>query len=139
MTSHPIPGILATLILGVAFVFSLLSQAVDADVVALKSKGGLNLLLVDGFSRLFEILFFGAILAASIASLDRLPVGKGSDSETLYNNRRQVDFYIIAYNSIGDVLSSTCSRPVYFVHWIGVSQPFNLRIGRIPQGIQSRY
>ena len=96
MTSHPrIPGILATLILGVAFVFSLLSQAVDADVVALKSKGGLNLLLVDGFSRLFEILFFGAILAASIASLDRLPVGKGSDSETLYNNRRQVDFYIL--------------------------------------------
>ena len=67
----------------------------DADVVALKSKGGLNLLLVDGFSRLFEILFFGAILAASIASLDRLPVGKGSDSETLYNNRRQVDFYIL--------------------------------------------
>ena len=67
---------------------------VDADVVALKSKGGLNLLLVDGFSRLFEILFF-AILAASIASLDRLPVGKGSDSETLYNNRRQVDFYIL--------------------------------------------
>ena len=98
LTADPrIPGYLTSLTLAASFVLIVLSQASEASVVLIQSDSGMDLLKIDGFSRLFEMLFIGAILAASLASLDRLPSKKGEtdDADTLYNNRRQVDFYIL--------------------------------------------
>ena len=98
LTADPrIPGYLTSLTLAASFVLIVLSQASEADIVLIQSDSGMDLLKIDGFSRLFEMLFIGAILAASLASLDRLPSKKGEtdDADTLYNNRRQVDFYIL--------------------------------------------
>ena len=98
MTADPrIPGYLTSLTLAASFVLIVLSQASEASIVLIQSDSGMDLLKIDGFSRLFEMLFIGAILAASLASLDRLPSKKGEtdDADTLYNNRRQVDFYIL--------------------------------------------
>ena len=98
LTADPrIPGYLTSLTLAASFVLIVLSQASEASIVLIQSDSGMDLLKIDGFSRLFEMLFIGAILAASLASLDRLPSKKGEtdDADTLYNNRRQVDFYIL--------------------------------------------
>ncbi|MEJ6529986.1 MAG: NADH-quinone oxidoreductase subunit N, partial [Euryarchaeota archaeon] len=56
-----------------------------------------ELLLINDFSRLFEMIFFGAISLAAIASMNRLQSFEHSDRSTnaLYNNRRQADFYIL--------------------------------------------
>jgi len=56
-----------------------------------------ELLLINDFSRLFEMIFFGAISLAAIASMNRLQSFDRSDRSTnaLYNNRRQADFYIL--------------------------------------------
>jgi NADH-quinone oxidoreductase subunit N len=60
-------------------------------------SGSKELLLINGFSRLFEMIFFGAISLAAIASMNRLQSFDSSDRSTnaLYNNRRQADFYIL--------------------------------------------
>mgnify|MGYP002629510034 FL=1 len=60
-------------------------------------SGSKELLLINGFSRLFEMIFFGAISLAAIASMNRLQSFDRSDRSTnaLYNNRRQADFYIL--------------------------------------------
>ena len=46
---------------------------------------------------MFELIFYGALALASIASIDRLPATSRKDRSVsgLYNNRRQVDFYIL--------------------------------------------
>ena len=61
------------------------------------ASGTNELLKVDEFSRLFELIFYGALALASIASIDRLPATSRKDRSVsgLYNNRRQVDFYIL--------------------------------------------
>ena len=55
------------------------------------------MLQIDEFSRMFELIFFGALALASAASVNRLPATRRSDRSLsgLYNNRRQVDFYIL--------------------------------------------
>ncbi|HII20732.1 MAG TPA: NADH-quinone oxidoreductase subunit N, partial [Candidatus Poseidonia sp.] len=46
---------------------------------------------------MFELIFFGALALASAASVNRLPATGRSDRSLngLYNNRRQVDFYVL--------------------------------------------
>jgi len=64
-------------------------------------SGSKELLLINGFSRLFELIFFGALALAAIASMNRLQSFDASDRSTnaLYNNRRQADFYILLLTS----------------------------------------
>ena len=55
------------------------------------------MLQIDEFSRMFELIFFGALALASAASVNRIPATSRADRSLsgLYNNRRQVDFYIL--------------------------------------------
>ena len=77
-------------------VLYIFSQGLDRTLIVTDS--GKELLLINGFSRVFELIFFGALALASLASMNRLQVhgigSKVSESE-LYNNRRQADFYIL--------------------------------------------
>ena len=99
LTSDPrLPAWLATLTLGGAFFNVLYTFSQGLDRVAIVSESGKQLLLINGFSRIFELIFFGALALAAFSSMNRLPVnGVGSKvSETeLFNNRRQADFYIL--------------------------------------------
>ncbi|MBT3477061.1 MAG: NADH-quinone oxidoreductase subunit N [Euryarchaeota archaeon] len=98
-TSDPrLPAWLATLTLGGAFFNVLYTFSQGLDRVAIVSESGKQLLLINGFSRIFELIFFGALALAAFSSMNRLRVnGVGSKiSETeLFNNRRQADFYIL--------------------------------------------
>ena len=98
-TSDPrLPAWLATFTLGGAFFNVLYTFSQGLDRVAIVSESGKQLLLVNGFSRIFELIFFGALALAAFSSMNRLRVnGVGSKiSETeLFNNRRQADFYIL--------------------------------------------
>ena len=96
-----LPGLFASFFFIAAFGMALLSfvdgmntttvQVVDAD------NNVTNLLKVDEFSRTFELIFYGALALASVASINRLPATSRDDRTNagLYNNRRQVDFYIL--------------------------------------------
>jgi len=99
ITSDPrLPAWLATLTLGGAFFNVLYTFSQGLDRVAIVTESGKQLLLVNGFSRIFELIFFGALALAAFSSMNRLRVdGVGSKvSETeLFNNRRQADFYIL--------------------------------------------
>ena len=98
-TSDPrLPAWLATFTLGGAFLNVLYVFSQGLDRVAIVSESGKELLLINGFSRIFELIFFGALALAAFSSMNRLRVnGVGSKvSETeLFNNRRQADFYIL--------------------------------------------
>jgi proton-translocating NADH-quinone oxidoreductase chain N len=98
-TSDPrLPAWLASLTLGGAFFNVLYTFSQGLDRVAIVSESGKQLLLINGFSRIFELIFFGALALAAFSSMNRLRVnGVGSKiSETeLFNNRRQADFYIL--------------------------------------------
>ena len=98
-TSDPrLPAWLATFTLGGAFLNVLYVFSQGLDRVAIVSESGKELLLINGFSRIFELIFFGALALAAFSSMNRLQVnGVGSKvSETeLFNNRRQADFYIL--------------------------------------------
>ena len=99
ITSNPrLPSWIATITLSLAFldVLYIFSQGLDRTLIVTDS--GKELLLINGFSRVFELIFFGALALASLASMNRLQVdGVGSKVSELelYNNRRQADFYIL--------------------------------------------
>ena len=99
LTSHPkIPSWIAFISLTAAFVQTLLSFQDGVDRVLITTDGGTDLMIVNGFSRVFELIFFGALALAAFASMNRLEVkGVGPNISTgeLYNNRRQGDFYIL--------------------------------------------
>ncbi len=99
--SNPrLPSWIATTTLILAFVSVLMSfdGGLQRYMVVSGSK---ELLLINGFSRLFEMIFFGALALAAIASMNRLQSFDASDRSTnaLYNNRRQADFYILLLTS----------------------------------------
>jgi NADH-quinone oxidoreductase subunit N len=95
--SNPrLPSWIAATTLILAFVSVLMSFDGGLQRYMIVS-GSKELLLVNGFSRLFEMIFFGALALAAIASMNRLQSFDASDRSTnaLYNNRRQADFYIL--------------------------------------------
>jgi NADH-quinone oxidoreductase subunit N len=95
--SNPrLPSWIAATTLILAFVSVLMSFDGGLQRYMIVS-GSKELLLVNGFSRLFEMIFFGALSLAAIASMNRLQSFDASDRSTnaLYNNRRQADFYIL--------------------------------------------
>ncbi|MBT61455.1 MAG: hypothetical protein CMA63_07905 [Euryarchaeota archaeon] len=99
LTSDPrLPSWIATITLTAAFLNILYIFSEGLDRVAIMTESGKEILLVNGFSRVFELIFFGALALASFSSMNRLAV-KGSGSKLseheLYNNRRQGDFYIL--------------------------------------------
>ena len=102
LTSNPhLPAWIATITLAGAFaaVADSLNGGVDSLlVVSSDSDSAKELLMVNGFSRVFELIFFGALALASFASMNRLKVeGTGGKltEDQLFNNRRQADFYIL--------------------------------------------
>ena len=76
----------------------MLSFQDGVDRTAIVTDTGKQLMLVNGFSRVFELIFFGALTLAAFASMNRLEVrgvGPNLSTNDLYNNRRQADFYIL--------------------------------------------
>ncbi len=98
-TSDPrLPAWIAVVTLGAAFIQTLLSFQGGVERTAIVSEGGTQILMVNAFSRVFELIFFGALTLATFASMNRLDVkgiGAKISSDELYNNRRQGDFYIL--------------------------------------------
>ena len=102
VSSPRLPGLLAVLTMLLALIqviwYLLDSSSVSEEVT---NESGYQILKVNMFSRLFEGIFFAALLLAALASLDRLPTGsmKSDDIDVLFNNRRQADFYILMLTS----------------------------------------
>lgn len=98
-TSDPrLPAWIATTTLTAAFLSVLYIFSENLDRVSIVTESGKEILLVNGFSRVFEMIFFGALALSSFASMNRLPVrghGRKMPEHELYNNRRQGDFYIL--------------------------------------------
>ena len=109
VSSPRLPGLLAVLTMSLALIqvlWYLLETNADgsrANAVAnvISSEKGYEIFSVNLFSRIFEAIFFAALLLAALASLDRLPTGsvKSDDIDVLFNNRRQADFYILMLTS----------------------------------------
>ncbi len=100
ITGDPsIPGLIGAATLTGAFLITLMTEMMgEGGTTAIMSSGGIKLLQVDGFSRIFELIFFGALMLAAIASMDRVPATMQHSSNTLeemYDNRRQADLYIL--------------------------------------------
>lgn len=92
-----LPGIFASMFFVIAFLLAALSYVNGMNVTMIETESGYDLLLVNEFSRIFELIFYGALALASIASINRIPATSRKDRSALglYNNRRQVDFYIL--------------------------------------------
>ena len=93
-----IPGLIATATLFTAFFIATWGQFNGEFTEVLVKSGEVTLMKIDGFARIFEIIFLGAILLAAMASLDRVPATTYEETDELdemYNNRRQVDLYIL--------------------------------------------
>jgi NADH-quinone oxidoreductase subunit N len=124
LTSDPrLPAGIAGFTLLAAFITALMSQMLDSGIGMAEAcltmggrvdetcaSDGTYILAVDAFSRLMEMIFFGALLLAVLANFDRLPatpprrlaLKKQSDEAVegrrltrLLNNRRQVDFHLL--------------------------------------------
>jgi len=123
-TSDPrLPAMLAIATLLLALWQALISQGADAKTWLLTSGSGAEaniLLRVDAFSRIFEIMFYAALLLAAVASIDRLPARRaGSDIQQLIDNRRQVDFYLLLLMTAFGMSIVTMSMDL-FVLFIGL-------------------
>ena len=126
LTSNPhLPAWIATITLTGAFVAvaDSLNGGVEAlSVVSSDADTAKELLMVNGFSRVFELIFFGALALASFASMNRLKVegvGGKLTEDQLYNNRRQADFYILML-TCGLGMSVVALSQDLFVLFIGL-------------------
>ena len=126
LTSNPrLPAWIATITLAGAFaaVLDSLNGGVESLlVVSSDSDAAKELLMVNGFSRVFELIFFGALALASFASMNRLKVeGTGGKltEDQLFNNRRQADFYILML-TCGLGMSVVALAQDLFVLFIGL-------------------
>ena len=91
-----LPGLFATVFFTIAFLLAVVSFFGGMNKTQIVS-GDNTMLQIDEFSRMFELIFYGALALASAASVNRLPATSRSDRTPagLYNNRRQVDFYVL--------------------------------------------
>jgi len=92
-----LPALISSSTLLAAILLALMSQNENAQNWMISSEGT-DLLKVDGFSRLFEMIFFAALLLASLASMDRFrptDAVRELNLQELYQNRRQVDLHIL--------------------------------------------
>ena len=92
-----LPGLLATVFFSISFGLTAVSFVNGMEKAQIVTPSGTTMLQIDEFSRMFELIFFGALALASAASVNRLPATSRADRSLngLYNNRRQVDFYIL--------------------------------------------
>ena len=97
LSSDPrLPGLFATVFFTLAFGLATVSFIGGMNKTQIVTSGGSTMLQIDEFSRMFELIFYGALALASAASVNRLPATTRADRSAsgLYNNRRQVDFYL---------------------------------------------
>ena len=125
-SSNPhLPAWIATITLAGAFfaVADSLRGGVDAvHIVSSDAESAKEILMINGFSRVFELIFFGALALASFSSMNRLRVegvGGKLKVEQLYNNRRQADFYILML-TCGLGMSVVALAQDLFVLFIGL-------------------
>ncbi|MEC8167954.1 MAG: proton-conducting transporter membrane subunit, partial [Candidatus Thermoplasmatota archaeon] len=92
-----LPGLFATVFFTIAFGLTAVSFFGGMNKTQIVTPSGTVMLQIDEFSRMFELIFFGALALASAASVNRIPATSRADRSLsgLYNNRRQVDFYIL--------------------------------------------
>jgi hypothetical protein len=99
LTGAPhLPGLLGVATLFSAFFLAAWSQFDSGFSEVAIVSGEITLIKIDAFARVFEMIFFGAILLAALASLDRVPATTYEETDELdemYNNRRQADLYIL--------------------------------------------
>ncbi len=123
ITSNPkLPAWITTLTLSAAFVQTMLSFQDGVDRTAIVTESGKQLMLVNGFSRVFVLIFLGALTLAAFASMNRLEVkgvGPKLSTDDLYNNRRQADFYILML-TCGLGMSVVALAQDLFVLFIGL-------------------
>ena len=70
----------------------------ETTILTTSGNNPVDLLKLDSFSRLFELMFFLALLLVSAASINRLQADSNpssDDLDQLLDNRRQVDFYLL--------------------------------------------
>ena len=91
-----LPGLFATVFFTIAFGLATMSFVNGMEKTQIVS-GNNVMLQIDEFSRMFELIFFGALALASAASINRVPATSRADRSAagLYNNRRQVDLYVL--------------------------------------------
>lgn len=144
-TSSPrIPGIISVTTLLFSVALALWSQSSDevniwcvaASGEAFESCIGMadaTLLRIDGFSRLLEVVFYGALLLSAVATWSRIPAtprfmihaqvlaGRREDEriQKLLDNRRQVDFHILLL-MVGLGMSVVALAADLFVLFIGL-------------------
>tara|TARA_B100000131_G_scaffold186060_1_gene179087 strand:- start:223 stop:1971 length:1749 start_codon:yes stop_codon:yes gene_type:complete len=105
-----LPGVISvfTFILAIAMLIQTLGgdtcndlvEKFCAETTILTTTGNnpVDLLKLDSFSRLFELMFFLALLLVSAASINRLQADSNpsnDDLDQLLDNRRQVDFHLL--------------------------------------------
>ncbi len=104
-----LPGLISvfTFILCIGMLFRSLGsdcenilQGFCSETIILTTNGvnRVELLKLDSFSRLFELMFFLSLLLVSAASINRLQADSNpnsNDLEQLLDNRRQVDFHLL--------------------------------------------
>ena len=112
-----LPGLLASVFASIAFILTLLSFVGGMHSVEVTSASGHHLLTINEFSRLFELIFFGAIALACIASMNRLAPYPSDDrtAQALYNNRRQADFYILLMTTAIGMSIVALSQDLFFL------------------------
>ena len=118
-SSHPaVPGMISSMILLFALLFALGSQMGDVNplfgpashISEIGNEDGKPLLRIDAFSRIIELVAYGALLLAAIASMHRMPAtdpesiprtpraGRSAETsriQSMLDNRRQVDFHLL--------------------------------------------
>ncbi len=70
----------------------------ETTILTTSGNNPVDLLKLDSFSRLFELMFFLALLLVSAASINRLQADSNpssDDLDQLLDNRRQVDFHLL--------------------------------------------
>ena len=105
--SPKIPGMIGTFFLFCAFfqlvaVFFLSETAQDSVLAHATGDQSVRILAATPFSRMLEMILLGALSLVSLASIDRFaasPVSSRMSVNSLYNNRRQADFYIMLMTS----------------------------------------
>jgi len=104
-----LPGVISifTLILAIGMLLKTLGddcanvlQGFCSETTILTTSGNnpVHLLKLDSFSRIFELMFFLALLLVSGANINRLQSDSNpskDDLDQLLDNRRQIDFYLL--------------------------------------------
>lgn len=93
-----LPGLISVFTLVLAIAMLLRTLGAETTLLTTSGNNPAELLRIDAFSRLFELIFLGALLLVSAASVSRVPADPKpsiDDLDQLLDNRRQVDLHLL--------------------------------------------